>query len=103
MPRDGSAPVLPRRSNHVDDPPKALRDVLGEEALGEMAVLLKQEVLATVASIVLRVGEVERSVDFDRNALLFSEKVRFHERIRAERHVDAMSPCYRHIARQSST
>ena len=71
--------------HHLREP---LRYVLGEKADNKISVLLKEEILSTVAPVVLGVFEMECPVDFDGHLLLLAEKIDLHVAVRPERNVE---------------
>ena len=55
-----------------------LRDILGEEAQNNIAILLQQPILAPVAAVRNRIAEVLRTVEFDRHTRLVAQEIDLH-------------------------
>lgn len=74
--------VLNNTGNRAQDDIRLLDHVLGQETQNEIAGLLEQQVLATVASIVLTGFEMEISVDLKSDLPRDTQEVDFHMGIR---------------------
>ena len=55
-----------------------LADVLGEEPQHEVAVLLQQQVLATVATVGVRIGQMLAPSSFDGHTRIGAQQIHFH-------------------------
>ena len=77
----------------VEDDVEFLANVLGEEPQHQVAVLLQHVILATIASVGDRIGEVLRAIELHCDARIGAEQINFQssETIEGDRkiHIEA--------------
>jgi hypothetical protein len=71
-------PMANRSQDCIQDRVEILRHIFGEEAEDEEAVFLKQAVLAPIAPVGDRIGQMLRTVEFHGDPKIAAEHVDFH-------------------------